>query len=116
MTNYQERVAKSLEGLEAVSTGVCPGCSRCAKDHGYHPDNPESMQAFEDAWCNGEIQGEPSFSWRSCGICHSPLGGDREPWHYVQGGEIYHESGACVDCIAYLANGTIPEEREGAQS
>lgn len=30
---YIERVAHNLEGLEAISTGLCPGCDECRSDY-----------------------------------------------------------------------------------
>lgn len=46
------------------------------------------------------------------------LGGDFEPWHAVAKGKsvaegLFHGSHACVDCIAYLANGDEPENWKG---
>ena len=61
-------------------------------------------------WCEEEIQGEPYFSWRSCEVCHSPLGGDR-----------YHVNGinsktnevicfeACPDCVYYAEYGQLDD-------
>lgn len=104
MSEYTERVARALDGLDGVSTGVCPGCITCSKDYGFHDD----LAAFEAAYDAGEVVGETYFSWRACSVCGSHLGGDREPLHYVLDGEIHHDSGACVDCIVYLANGDEP--------
>ena len=82
---YARQVEHALAGLEAVSTGLCLGCSECA-----------------DA--------EAHFSWRPCGICDSRLGGDREVWHAIVDGEIQHYDDACVDCVMFLANGVEPDE------
>jgi hypothetical protein len=68
------------------------------------------MEEFEVAWSSGEVYSEPGFSWSPCGICGSGLGGDREPWHAINEGEILHFDDACVDCVLYLAYGDLPEE------
>jgi hypothetical protein len=74
-------------------------------DQGY-----DSAGEHEEAWGRGDICEEPSFSWRSCGICGSSFGGDRGSWHWVSDDNaVQHESDACVDCIMYLANGDEPE-------
>ena len=112
MSPYTDAVESGLKGLEAVSTGPCPGCEQCADDHGY-----DNLGAFEAAWEAGDIEAEGSFSWSPCGICGSHLGGDREPWHAIagepgddlKGREILHFSDACIDCVVYLANGDEPE-------
>jgi hypothetical protein len=88
MSRYTKAVERNLEGLEAVSVGPCPGCEECA-------DNPE---------------GESGFSWSSCGVCGSTLGGDRFPWHFIFEGEIQHADDCCVDCYIYIANGEEPED------
>lgn len=69
-----------------------------------------SQAAFRDAVSNGDAYQEPSFSWGECGVCGSRLGGDRETWHYVANGKLYHHDDACADCVLYLANGDVPEE------
>lgn len=69
-----------------------------------------SRAAFDEAVRNGHAYDEPSFSWSPCGICGSRLGGDREAWHYVHAGKLYHNGDACTDCVLYLANGDAPEE------
>jgi len=106
---YTERVAHGLEGLEAVSTGPCPGCDECRKNYGY-----SSMRAFSDAWECGEVVVEPHFSRAPCDICGSLLAGDREDWHAFdrETGATYHFHSACVDCVIYLANGDVPEGEE----
>jgi len=97
----------NTEGLEAVSTGICPGCETCRKE--YAADL--SAEEFHEAWHNGQICAEPFFSWRGCDICGSHLGGSFEPWHAVDAnGEIIHGERACVDCVCYLANGDLPED------
>lgn len=76
-----------------------------------------AREAFREAWSNGDVYSEGSFSWAGCGICGSTLGGTLESWHYVANNAegvrtIYHHSDACVDCVAYLNNGTLPDEDE----
>lgn len=112
MSKYTEAVENNLAGLEAVSTGPCPGCEECASNRGYC-----CAHSFAAAYEAGEVEPEPSFSWSSCDICGSHLGGDREEWHAIvpnkdgtlKGGEIFHGNNACVDCVVYLANGEEPE-------
>ena len=140
-----ERVDKMLAGLEAVSTGLCPGCDECRSNwREYqaveHDDSPlpdgwteawtvpaiegslfateelaeaAAREAFEDDWSAGHVYSEPSFSRSPCDICSSPLGGDREDYHYILDGRTHHDSGACVDCVCYLANGDVPDLPDG---
>lgn len=144
MSEYSEAVERGLAGLTFVSVGVCPGCDACRADAGFEPhesftveggfivkrygeDGPrfsteEACEAacrmFADAVMGDEVESEPSFSWSSCGICGSHLGGDREVWHAVfedasMGDDILHFNDACVDCVIYIANGDEPEHWEG---
>lgn len=113
MSEYTERVARSLEGLEAVSTGVCSGCDECREAFDYVPDEecdrepplpaffvrglPEptvyytteaealkaAREAFDDDVSSGHVFDEGGFSWSGCGICGSSLGGTMESWHGV---------------------------------
>jgi hypothetical protein len=109
MSAYTDRVAKNLEGIEFVSTGISPGCPECAKDLGF-----KSVRALRRAYEQGGVADEPYFSRHPCDICGNRLGGDRESWHGVIDGRVTHfggSGGACVDCIVYLANGDEPEER-----
>jgi hypothetical protein len=112
-TAYIEAVTKGTEGMQAISSGECPGCEQCAESHRMTPEEHAS------AWHSGTIEGYSSdFSWRPCGICGTHLGGDREVWHWIQGNpgedlkgrEINHESDMCRDCVLYLANGDLPEQ------
>ena len=112
MSDYTDAVAAGLDGMRGVSTGCCPGCESCMESDG-HTDPDEHAMAWRD--CN--VIDEPHFSWSPCGICGCTLGGDRERWHWIDGGDehgkggtIIHESDACTDCVQYLANGTEPEE------
>ena len=93
---------KTRRELDAVSTGACPGCEQCRDAF----DSDLTMEAFDEAWQRCEVYVESSFSWSSCGICGSTLGGDREPWHWIdEDNEIQHEDDACIDCVYYMANG-----------
>jgi hypothetical protein len=97
-TEYQERVAHYLTGLEGVSTGPCPGCSEC--------DLPADAEDYAS---------EPFFSWTPCEICNRTEGGNREPWHAVNPeghapgeGEILHGT-CCEDCVYYLNYGRLDD-------
>lgn len=106
---YVQSVEANLRGLDAVSTGYCPGCETCATDTGY-----ETVAEYDADLESGALECEPHFSWGPCGICGSHLGGDREPWHAIdkETGALFHGSGACVDCLVFLANGDEPERWE----
>ena len=137
---YQKAVERNLDGLNAVSTGVCGGCPDCREAYSQfdvrevydysgtlpigwtfgdaEPDTwpteadaeKASADAFTDAVSDGAVYSDPSFSWRGCGICGSTLGADLEVWHWVDSDNaIRHESDACPDCVAYLANGDALE-------
>lgn len=99
----------NTEGLDAVSTGVCPGCETCRDEYG--PDMSE--EEFDEALSSGKIVAEPFFSWHGCDLCGSSLGGNFEPWYAVdKNGEITHGDRACVDCVVYLANGDLPGQND----
>ena len=103
MSRYTDAVERELEGLTAVSSGLCPGCEQCASDKGMELDE------FSEALECGEIADEPSFSWSRCECCGSSLGGDRHPAHAITGdGQLIHFE-ICVDCLFYLAYGDEPE-------
>jgi Fe-S-cluster-containing dehydrogenase component len=90
--DYAARVERNTEGMQALSTGICPGCTTCMDTYGYD---------------------EPAFSWQGCDICGSSLGGDMEPYHYLDDdGEIQHGDNACTDCIMFLAYGDTPAHLE----
>lgn len=103
-----------VEGLEHVSHGTlplsrCPQCPQpldnycesCGASPGGHVcDCPEGPMAP----CEGH------FSWSQCDACHSALGGDRHAAHGVNAdGDMVHLD-VCLDCVAYMANGELPEE------
>lgn len=65
--------------------------------------------SFEEAVSNQDALSEGSFSRSPCEWCGEVAGGTRHLWHYVRDGKISHEDGVCDDCVAYHANGTVPE-------
>jgi len=117
MSAYTDAVERGLKGMEAVSTGTCPGCKECMDR-----DGVADAAEHRASWSSGDLNdGYRAFSWRPCGICGSTLGGDRERWHWVSfrpdGRDgfpairsIEHEDDACTDCVMYLANGDEPSE------
>lgn len=112
MSKFTDAVARGLKGLEAVSTGICPGCDTCCDEQRY-----DSLEVLQSAWEAGDVFSEPSFSSLGCDICGTNLGGNFECWHYIVPSEsggvvgqgIKHGDRACVDCIMYLANGDEPD-------
>jgi len=135
-TNAQKEYIESVEyytrGLEAVSTGICPGCEECCAEYGLEVacecggeaeeycdlcddtgKRPPTMEEFEEQWSCGDVTTQPSFSWSGCDLCGSTLGGDKEVWHGVdRDNNIVHGEYACMDCVFYLANGDIPQDPE----
>jgi len=100
---YLENIRRSLKGCEkSFSVGDCPTCSQC----------------FPDGYQEGD-QVEPSFSKNPCDSCRSHFGGDRFPAHWLYTSELSETYGheekelihceVCVDCLAYHANGDLPE-------
>lgn len=124
---FVEAIQANTKGLTAVSTGLCPGCEECMEDY---PGIGQTREQFEEAIANGTIVQEPFFSSEGCDLCGSHLGGNFEPWHAVDAdrrpaaftlpgwagadSEIVHGARACVDCVRYLANGDLPEDRAEA--
>jgi len=109
MSKYTDAVESGLRGLEAVSTGLCPGCDDCADAFGY-----ESTEAFTADYETGQVYDEGHFSWNGCGICGSSLDGTLEHWHAIdkETKRIVHFDDACMDCVLYIANGDEPDERD----
>lgn len=113
MSAYTKAFDHYTEGLEAISAGPSPGCEDCASNWGFR-----CVRSFSAAYEAGEIEPEPSFSWRPCDLCGTTLGGDREEWHALipnedgtlKGAEMIHGNNACMDCVVSLANGDEPEE------
>jgi len=103
MSDFTEAVEHYLDGLEAVSSGPCPGCAECAV---------EGAEEETEEWYG--LAGEPYFSWSPCECCGSHLGGDRHPAHgLIKGGKLDGKlvhMDVCTDCLFYLANGDEPEE------
>lgn len=91
-TEYEQRVKFYLGNLEAVSTGLCPGCAECG--------------ITEDA---EEYAEEPWFSKAPCEICHGDAG-DRVSWHGFdpETKQIMHGS-CCTDCMYYLEYGRLDD-------
>jgi hypothetical protein len=57
MSDYTERVEQGLKGLNAVSTGPCPGCAECAESHNYRVEECDSERC--PAGCYVEVGGIP---------------------------------------------------------
>jgi hypothetical protein len=138
LADYIAAIDRNTAGLTAVSTGVCPGCEKCRDEYGkkvacecideegrlYEDEmdcpkcdgkgmRPPTMDEFDEQWSSGGAYSEGGFSWHSCGICGSRLGGNREPWHGVDANnEIMHFDDACTDCVCWLANGDVPSDCE----
>ena len=79
--------------LEIIDVNGCVDCLMLAANGELPPENsPEEDKKLENAFvsladqgfsvCAGD--GEGSFSWSSCDICDSKLGGDRFPMHLVK--------------------------------
>lgn len=80
---YERRFAEWHDSVQFPSSGYCPGCAECCEEH---------------------------FSWYSCPICGTHLGGNRYPVHYVDSdGEIEHID-ACTDCVYYLEYGRLDDQ------
>lgn len=140
MSKYTKTVERNLNGLEALSSGVCPACDECRSNYGdyrvseiYSEDSEghiwwtfkasedesygseeeaeeASKEAFDEDCRNGAIENEAGFSRSPCDACGSSIAGNREVYHYWHNGKLHHDFGLCVDCVQYLANGTEPED------
>jgi len=82
-----------LDGLEFVSTGLCPNCTECANGYGME------LQEFNDKHESGQIEDEPYFSWHSCLVCNPHLGGDRYTAHGVDSNDDIVHFTVCTDCL-----------------
>lgn len=103
LSDYAQAVEDNLGDLEHVSTGVCPACPDCQRDHGMEP------RAFYAACENGDMADAPHFSWHHCQACGTSLGGDRHVAHGIDtNGDLNHFD-VCEDCLQYLNYGDEPE-------
>lgn len=103
LTEFEESIRANWPDEYHLSAGICPTCPDCQNDYGMTP------RAFFLAYEAGEIDDEGSFSWLDCECCGSSFGGDRYAAHYNEtDGTIGHIE-ICVDCLAYIANGDLPE-------
>jgi hypothetical protein len=94
---YQQEVARRLEGLTHVSTGASPGCDGCSLEA------DASAEAIE-------VAGEPHFSWGLCDACGSSQGGGRHPAHGVSAEFGILHLNVCTDCVYYLNYGRLDDE------
>lgn len=98
-TTFIDRFNAGMDGLEHISTGsYMEQCTEC-------PLPCDGFPAYEDGV---SYQAEPYFSWSACELCDSGLGGNREDAHAIYDGSLIHLR-ICTDCVAYLANGELPE-------
>lgn len=103
MSAYTDRVDRNLEGLEFVSSGLCPSCPECQGAYGMAP------REFYAAWGTGDVCDEGGFSWSGCGICGNPDGQTLYSWHARdEDDKLYHGDDMCGDCACYIANGDEP--------
>lgn len=106
MSEYTDAVEAGLKGVDAASTGLCPGCEECRDQFA----SDMSMEEFDEAWQAGEVFDEGGFSACGCGICNSNMHGTRHVWHWLdKDNNIIHENDACTDCVLFMANGDEPE-------
>ena len=92
-----------LQGLEHVSSGLCPSCSDCADEYGM--DASDFAKAVE----SGAVCEEPHFSWNSCDCCGGTLGGNREVAHGIDEDGNLHHFHICEDCVYYLEYGHLDD-------
>ena len=108
----QITVGYITRNLEAVSTGLCPGCADCANTWGFDPDSEESMIDFENQIMAGELCDEGSFSWSPCDNCSERLGGDSHVAHGLDSaGEIVHFR-VCTRCLMLINGYSLREMGE----
>jgi len=134
MSKYTDAVERGLQGLTAVSTGLCGECRQCAEHCGFDIDQDveetegeaeaeeQRMAKFDEAVSFGKCHDEGGFSWAECGICGSHLGGNRYVWHGIFTSDlekklrtVRHFDDACTDCVMFLANGDEPD-RDGEEN
>jgi len=90
--------------LEFVSSGLCPNCEECSDNWGY-----ESIEEYNQAVENYEIEDEGSFSHYPCDDCNTNLGGDSFAAHGIdENGELVHFT-ICRDCLMEFNGYTIDE-------
>jgi hypothetical protein len=97
MSAFTDAVAREMDRIIAVCTGSyledCAGC-------------PNGLEYYDGVHYPDD---STHFSWTPCDCCGSQLGGDREVCHGLIDGELWHGN-ACMDCVAYLANGEEPDD------
>ena len=85
-----------------TAPGIACDCDDCISIYGY---NDKSRQQFYDDIAEEIVLDEGSFSWHSCDICNSSLGGTRFAAHSfipgVDDNELEHLE-ICTDCLLSL--------------
>ena len=99
---------EGLPGSIAISPGFCYTCGDCRDHHGFCCEHSARV-----AYDSGYFYEDDNFSWDSCDLCGSSLGGNRYPAHFFVDDnpqkEIVHIE-VCCDCYFYLASGDEPED------
>ena len=85
---YIHNFKKGSEGLEALSSGHCPGCEECGDDEEVEPQH---------------------FSHWPCDICSRRLGGDRYPSHYIDDDNEINHISICANCVYYMEYGQLDD-------
>ena len=100
---FEKAVEKNCHGIEHISSGICSKCPECQDAY-----NEDDEDIFQEKIESQEVLDEGNFSWSPCDTCGASFGGDRYNAHGFVNGEIIHLD-ICVDCLAYFANGDLPE-------
>jgi len=108
LTDFEKSIRDNWGDDWTISSGVSPSCPECQSAHGMEP------REFYSAYERGEIYEEGGFSNSSCDSCGSYLAGDRHDAHALQigpnpGDSTIHHISICTDCLAYHANGDLPQ-------
>jgi hypothetical protein len=100
---WEDRVieAQNATDRKSIDPGVCASCADCQSAYGM--TEAEMTEAQE----NDRLNDEGGFSWSSLRLLRKHLGGDRYAAHGFIDDKIVHYD-VCVDCLMYLANGTLP--------
>lgn len=108
---YVKAVNKALEGLKAVSSGLCSGCDECAEAYSLEY---ETAEEFDEAISNGDAFDEPSCSSVPCDFCGDMLQGNRCIAHAVQPNSLHRPNeilhfDICEDCVYFIEYGRLDD-------
>lgn len=104
---FKERFKRRTEGLEAISCGLCSKCSDCQST--FDASELELERLIDRGLC--DEGGISRSGCNTCGDCQQQLLYAGHAWMQLDGKEVLTHLEICQDCMLYIANGQLPEDK-----